>query len=249
MGCSRRRVFQSVPKGFTMVELLVAIAIIGLLMAMVLPAVQRTRAASQTMSCKNLLKQVVLAAHAYEESHSVFPVSNYPCRRMLPYMGRSALYDILETDPTAITDVELGVTEYLCPSDPEAQASLGHMSYFVNQGSGNYRLAPRRHLFNGARPGRGMWSQTRDFTDGTSNTAFFAERKIVAAPGSITSDEMTRGDPNRYMWLLSRDFQLPSPTEFVAFREECLSARATAVPQHALPFNHFLQLDQQKDNF
>jgi len=225
-----------------MVELLVAIAIIGLLLAMVLPAVQRSRATSQNMSCKNSLKQIALAANAYEESYSVLPVSNLPCRRLLPFVGHSALYNVIEKDPAVIEQLDLGVTEYLCPSDPEARASSGHISYLVNQGSGDYRLDPSIS-FDGARPGPFSFSKIRDFTDGTSNTTLFAERKIVVEPTRITSDDVTMRDPNRYMWLLNRDFQLPSFTEFVAFRAECLSSRATAIPQHGIPFNYKLQLD------
>lgn len=240
-GYPRRRLVQHAPQGFTMVELLVAMTIIGLLMALVLPAVQRARAASQNMSCKNLLKQIVLAAHMYEESYSVLPVSNLPCRRLLPFVGRSALYHLMEENP--FPKVDYGVIEYLCPSDPEAQASLGHISYLVNQGSGDYRLDPSVS-FDGARPGPFGFSKTRDFTDGTSNTTLFAERKIMEAPRSVTSDDIAQRDSNRYMWLLNRDFQLPSSTEFAAFRAECLASRATAIPQHYIPFNYKLQLDE-----
>lgn len=239
MRCPRRRFVPRPPRGFTMVELLVSMAIIGLLVAMVLPAVQRSRATAQNMACKNLLKQIVLAAHAYEESYSVLPVSDYPCRRLLPFLGQSALFHRIENDTTHIEQLNLGVTEYLCPSDPEAQASLGHMSYLVNQGSGDCREPGFQ--FDGARPSYFLFSRTRDFTDGTSNTTLFAERKILVNPTHLASDAVAMRDPNRYMWLLNRDFQLPSSTEFAAFREECLSARATAIPQHGLPTNYMLQ--------
>ncbi len=241
MGCLRRWLAQHARQGFTVVELLVAIAIIGLLLAMVLPAVQRSRAVAQNMSCKNLLKQIVLASHVYEESYSVLPVSDTPCRRLLPFLGRSALFNIIETDPAAIEQLDTGVMEYLCPSDPEAQASLGHMSYLVNQGSGDYRGPGIQ--FDGARPGHFLFSKTRDFTDGTSNTTLFAERKILVNPTHLASDAIAQGDASRYMWLLNRDFQLPSSTEFAAFRAECLSSRATAIPQHGIPSNYKLQTD------
>jgi len=59
--------------GFTLVELLVVIAIIGILVAMLLPAVQRAREASRRSSCINYMRQVALANHNYLDSHRKFP--------------------------------------------------------------------------------------------------------------------------------------------------------------------------------
>jgi prepilin-type N-terminal cleavage/methylation domain-containing protein len=110
----------SVRGAFTLVELLVVIAIIGILIALLLPAVQAAREAARRMQCSNNLKQLALACHNYHDTMKVLPSrmtgpSQSEARlswlyAVLPYMEQTALYQQINTKGTS--NAANGTTNY-----------------------------------------------------------------------------------------------------------------------------------------
>ena len=95
---AEQRASKGLRPGFTLVELLVVIAIIGVLVALLLPAVQAAREAARRMSCSNNIRQVALAMHNYESANKKFPPSLFIGKnqyrwsaqaRILPYIEQS----------------------------------------------------------------------------------------------------------------------------------------------------------------
>jgi prepilin-type N-terminal cleavage/methylation domain-containing protein len=126
---------------FTLVELLVVIAIIGVLVALLLPAVQAARESARRMSCSNNLKQSSLSSHGYHDVYNVLPPSRLDHRggltwavQLLPYLEQDnffKLWDITRLYYDQGANVTAGdvirrtpVKAYLCPSRQRPGAAL-----------------------------------------------------------------------------------------------------------------------------
>lgn len=139
--------------GFSLVELLVVIAVIGGLIALLLPAVQAAREAARISSCKNNLRQLALGVHAYESALGKLPpgyefapgpagnARGYSwSARLLPYIEQRGLYDRFDFTKPIYDDANAAVREVhipllLCPTDDVSPPG------FVEMGDERYAMA------------------------------------------------------------------------------------------------------------
>jgi prepilin-type N-terminal cleavage/methylation domain-containing protein/prepilin-type processing-associated H-X9-DG protein len=205
---------------FTLIELLVVIAIIGVLIALLLPAVQSAREAARRAQCTNNLKQLGIALHSYHDAIGSFPLgrtipfdaSYSPMARVLPFVEQATVSQAMNFDlpwssagNTTVTSARLSLL--LCPSDPaEAPQGWGGTNYRANEGTSvvmwfgandtvgaNLGMpAPNGLFFANAR------HTAADIRDGLSNTAAFSEHVLGDFDNTLATREADTFWPQTY---------------------------------------------------
>jgi prepilin-type N-terminal cleavage/methylation domain-containing protein len=167
--------------GVTLLELLVVIAIIAILVALLIPAVQKVRDAAARAQSTNNLKQIMLAVHGYGDTHRGFLPDargvNYGARdndpslliAFLPYLEMGNLYREFETKfGKGGSGNDLTIPLYVSPSDPTlTSATYGKSSYAANA-----------ILFD-------KYVSLNRISDGLSNTIAFAEHYSTGCSGQV----------------------------------------------------------------
>jgi prepilin-type processing-associated H-X9-DG protein len=192
-------------RSFTLIDLLVVIAIIGVLIALLLPAVQSTREAARRVQCTNNLKQLGLALHNHHDLHGNFPPGRVRSRvdgvglvfsafaRILPQLDQAAVYNsinfTLNADrgalggPQNATARATRIALFLCPTDTASDADKPDQApnnYQMNVGTLHPVAENNGILFENSRV------RIADIADGTSQTALLSE--LARSPNLKAND-------------------------------------------------------------
>lgn len=211
-------------RGISLVELLVVVTIIGIIVALVIPALQAARESARRVHCANNLHQLGVALSTYAAVQGVFPQGHNgsgfsPHVALLPYLERQAVYDMIDfrepmgmfAGPIHVTIAAMSLDVFLCPSDRNAVG--GRVNYAGNKGVGFDATGKSRNgVF--ARPTQPPIGPAAIY-DGLSSTVVMAEW----VTGSLRPSGPSRPDQVVFETLA----QLTSRGDLDRFATQCRS--------------------------
>ncbi|MGN6136655.1 MAG: DUF1559 family PulG-like putative transporter [Aureliella sp.] len=251
---------------FTLVDLLVVIAIIGILVGLLLPAVQAAREAARRMQCSNNVRQLVLATHNYLGAHRSIPpaVCMAPVgggfwsaqARILPFLEQANLQNLIDfrfnygdlvNAPQHAAVTAMKIPTYVCPSEikaiPRVSTTLSHfpINYAINYGTWLVYNAPNRQTGDGAFVVNARLTDG-SYTDGMSNTLAFSEVKAYQAKlsGSNTPGALGAPIPNSAGEVVAYggNFGSTGHTEWVDGKVHETGFTAVMPPNARVPFTN-----------
>jgi prepilin-type N-terminal cleavage/methylation domain-containing protein/prepilin-type processing-associated H-X9-DG protein len=252
---------RSSPAGFTLVELLVVIAIIGILMGLLLPAVQSAREAGRRVTCTNNQYQIALAASRFNDTNGFMPgwrnrlITNsgtlfpsWPVM-ILPFAERSDIYKAWQQGTTSAPYVSL----FACPSTPADSTANPILALAGNCGTAN-SVKANGVMVDNVSPGTSASRIDLDeisSADGTAMTLVFSEKCISGTAGMnqnywdvrpTVSGSFTFDNPSATYAAGSTVVpgfgvvgSAPSKVVNIATMPSTSAARGTTSGQHSLP--------------
>ena len=178
---------------FTLIELLVVIAVIGILVALLLPAVQSAREAGRRTSCQNNLKQIGIAVQNYHDIENYLPPGSTDASlggssgfaAILPHLEQSNIYTLYDfskgnSDPVNLQAVSQRIKTYICPTNVFARHVPLPTCDANNRAPGTYAFStssgdPYGQSNGAITNAAGPRTRLADILDGTSNTFLAGE--------------------------------------------------------------------------